>query len=72
MRTLSPFRVQKFLAGLRYPAGKDEVLSCARARGADEDVLRALRSLPERRYESPIELSCEVGRQAAEGSRRAA
>ena len=64
MRTLSPFRVQKFLARLRYPAGKDEVLACAHTRGADEEVLRALRSLPDRPYESPIALSCEVGRQA--------
>jgi hypothetical protein len=63
MKTLSPFRVQKFLAGLRYPAAKDEVLACAHTRGADEQVLDALRSIPDRRYESPIALSCEVGRQ---------
>lgn len=64
MKTLSPFRVQKFLAGLRYPAAKDEVLACAHTRGADEEVLDALRTIPDRHYESPIALSCEVGRQA--------
>lgn len=57
-------RVQKFLGGLRYPAGKHEVLACARARGADEHVMIALHALPDRAYESPITLSCELGRQA--------
>jgi len=59
----SPFRVQKFLAGLRYPAGKHEVLERARSRGADAQLLSVLMLLPERDYESPVSLSCEVGRQ---------
>jgi hypothetical protein len=62
----SPFRVQKFLGGLRYPAGKQQVLERARSRGADQALLRLLGLLPERDYESPISLSCEVGRQAAQ------
>ena len=61
----SPFRVQKFLAGLRYPARKHEVLERARSRGADAQLISLLLLLPERDYESPISLSCEVGRQAA-------
>lgn len=60
----SPFRVQKFLAGLRYPARKQQVLERARSRGADAQLMDLLASLPERDYESPISLSCEVGRQA--------
>jgi hypothetical protein len=65
MTTRSPpasFRVQKFLSGLRYPAAKPEILARARARGADEEALRALGGLPEREYASPIALSCAVGR----------
>jgi hypothetical protein len=62
--TPTALRVQKFLAGERYPARKHEVLTRARQRGADEQVMLALLSLPERAYESPIALSCEVGRQA--------
>ncbi len=61
---LTPFRVQKYLAGLRYPAAKKDVLACALLRGADEQVMGALLGLPERAYESPIVLSCEVSRQA--------
>lgn len=64
-RTPLALRVQKFLAGMHYPARKHELLACARSRGADEDVMVALLSLPDHHYNSPISLSCEVGRQAA-------
>jgi hypothetical protein len=59
---LTPFRIQKFLAGLRYPAGKSQVLERARERGADQGVLAALQRLPDRAWESPVALSREVGR----------
>ena len=64
MRLPSPFRVQKYLAGLHYPARKAEVLERARERQADGQVMRLLVLLPDRPYESPIALSREVGRQA--------
>jgi hypothetical protein len=60
----SPFRIQKYLAGLRYPARKHDLLERARSRGADEELLRVLGLLPDRHYESPVSLACEVGRQA--------
>jgi hypothetical protein len=62
-RTPTALRVQKFLGGLRYPARKHEVVRRAQERGADEQVMLALLRLPDRPYESPIVLSCEVGRQ---------
>jgi len=69
MRTQpSPFRIQKYLAGLRYPARKEQLLERARSRGADEDLLRVLGVLPDRDYESPVSLACEVGRQAEHGT----
>jgi hypothetical protein len=55
--------VQKFLAGMRYPARKHQVLERARSRGADRELLGLLMMLPERDYESPISVSCEIGRQ---------
>jgi len=61
--TPTPFRIQKYLAGVRYPARKDKVLERAQQKGADEQVLAALRQLPDDEYESPIALSCAVGRQ---------
>jgi hypothetical protein len=59
----APFRVQKFLAGLRYPARKHEVIAHAREHGADAQVLRLLVLAPDRDYESPISVSCEVAHQ---------
>ena len=58
------FRIQKYLAGLRYPAGKGDVFQRARDRGADAELLRFLGALPDRDYESPVSLACELGRQA--------
>ena len=60
----SAFRVQKYLGGLSYPAHKVAILERALEKGADDETMRALRRLPERVYESPISLSCEVGRAA--------
>ncbi len=60
----SSFKVQKYLGGLRYPAAKPQILERAREKGADPDTMRALDGLPEREYDSPIALSCEVGRVA--------
>ena len=58
----TPFRVQKYLAGIRYPARKADVLTRARQRGADDEVMAALCLLPEVEYPTPIALSCAVGR----------
>lgn len=60
MTSFTPFRVQKFLGGLRYPVSRSEAVRWARRRGADDKVVAALRALPERRFESPIALSCAV------------
>jgi hypothetical protein len=59
---LTPFRIQKFLGGLRYPARKGEVLERARQRGADEQVMAALERLPDVAWDSPVSLSRQVGR----------
>jgi hypothetical protein len=63
-RGLTPFRIQKFLGGLRYPAPKPAVIDHARCRGADARVLDALAMLPERDFESPVEVSRRVGESA--------
>jgi hypothetical protein len=60
---VTPFQVQSFLAGLRYPARKHDALDRARHLGAGREVLRALDRLPEGRYESPTSLSRQISRQ---------
>lgn len=60
--TPNPVQVQKFLGGLDYPVSKQDVLEKAREKGADENVLKALESIPDRQYDSPVSISREVGK----------
>lgn len=60
--TPNPVQIQKFLGGLDYPVGKQDVLAKAREKGADEKVLKALESIPDRQYDSPVSISREVGK----------
>lgn len=57
----NPVQVQKFLGGLDYPVDKSEIVEKARSEGADENVMQALESIPDREYESPVSVSREIG-----------
>lgn len=52
--------VQKFLAGVDYPASKDELVRTAEQSGAGDEVLSALRGLADRQYENPTQVSEQV------------
>jgi hypothetical protein len=49
--------VQKFLGGIDYPASKDTIVSKAEQEGADDNVLDALRNIPDREYDGPTAVS---------------
>jgi hypothetical protein len=49
--------VQKFLAGVDYPADRDRLVAHARDHGADDDVLRSLEAIDDRSYEDPTDVS---------------
>jgi hypothetical protein len=57
---LTPFRIQRFLRGLRYPANKGDAIAHALRRGAEAEVIRALETLRERSYESPTVLASSI------------
>jgi len=61
-RVANPIQVQKFLGGLDYPVAKKDLLEHARSEGADENVMDVLERMPERRYDSPVSVSGEVGK----------
>ncbi|CCH29508.1 DUF2795 domain-containing protein [Actinosynnema sp. NPDC047251] len=61
--TTNPIEVQKHLSGVDYPADKDDVVSAAESQGASDDVLDALRALPDRSFESPTDVSGAIGDQ---------
>ncbi|MCW2907675.1 MAG: hypothetical protein JWL68_2464 [Actinomycetia bacterium] len=52
--------VQKALSGMSYPATKDQLIRHAQEHGAGEDILNALRALPEKQYDGPNEVSAAV------------
>ena len=56
-----PVEVQRFLEGVGYPTRKDRLVEEARSRGASRDVRETIERLPERRFESPIEVSEAIG-----------
>lgn len=54
--------VQKALGGVSYPATRDQLVEHARGKQASEDVLGALRGIPDREYDGPSEVSKAVAR----------
>ena len=52
--------VQKALGGISYPASKDNLVKHAQDHGGSEDIIEALRSLPDKEYDGPNEVSAAV------------
>lgn len=59
---VNPVQVQKYLRGMDYPAGKNQILEKARQEGADSPVLDLLEKLPDQEYTSPAALSAGLGK----------
>jgi hypothetical protein len=57
---VSPIDVQKALSGMDYPASKGDIVRHAEEKGADEEVLEALRKIEDREYEGPSGVSSAV------------
>jgi hypothetical protein len=62
MSTVNPIQLQKYLKGIDYPVDKQKLLETARKEGADENVLKTLERLPEKKYDAPVDVSEEVGK----------
>jgi hypothetical protein len=54
--------VQKYLAGVRYPATKDTLVEHAKRKGASEDIIEALSSMPGGEYDGPNRVSSAVAK----------
>jgi hypothetical protein len=57
----NPIELQKHLAGVDYPAKRDDLVAAAERNGADKDTLELVRNLPDRTYEGPSGVSKEIG-----------
>jgi hypothetical protein len=60
---VSPIELQKHLAGVDYPASKQELVERAQQQGAGSDVLQALQQIPDRDYDGPHAVSSEFSKQ---------
>ncbi|WP_024800577.1 DUF2795 domain-containing protein [Nocardia sp. BMG51109] len=58
--SVNPIQVQKYLQGVNYPAGRDDLVRAARANGADDAVLDELKKIPDRTYNGPNAVSHEL------------
>ncbi|WP_447979428.1 DUF2795 domain-containing protein [Candidatus Nitrospira bockiana] len=58
----NPIQIQKFLGGIDYPTDKATLIKTAREKGADENVLNALNEMRAERYNSPNDVSEEIGK----------
>jgi hypothetical protein len=54
--------VEKYLAGMHYPAEKRNLLSNAETKDAPNDVMTLLNKLPAKTYNSPIDITKEIGK----------
>lgn len=64
----SPIEVQKALKDIDYPVHKKDLIQHAKKHGADEDVMEVLKGLPDKEYNSPIEVSEEFHSEKSRGS----
>ena len=58
----NPVEVQAFLEGVGYPTRKRELLREAESQGARREVRATLRRLPDKKFESPTDVSQTIGR----------
>lgn len=60
--TVNPIQVQKFLSGVDYPIGKQDLVAHAKEHGADEAVTSTLEQLPFDDFNSPNDVSEAIGK----------
>ncbi len=59
---VSPAIVEKFLAGIHFPAEKKNLVDKASSKKAPENVMDMLNRLPSKTYKSPIDITKEIGK----------
>ncbi len=61
MANVSPSEVEKALKGIDFPAHKQDMLKVAGSNNADDMVRRVIQSLPDRMYNTPIDVTKAIG-----------
>lgn len=58
---VSPANLQDYLAGVSYPASKDDLISIARRNCAPDEVMDAIGRLPQDKFRGPQEVHRAYG-----------
>ena len=53
--------VQKYLSGVDYPASRADLVGTAQGQGAPKEVVEALEGLPDREFDSPVQVTEGIG-----------
>jgi hypothetical protein len=59
---ISPAIVEKYLAGMHFPAGTEKLARHAKSKGAPAKVIILIDKLPDKIYMSPIDITREIGK----------
>ncbi|RXE56080.1 photosystem reaction center subunit H [Methanoculleus taiwanensis] len=59
---LSASALQKYLGGMDYPAGKDDLINHAKKNNAPDSVITALQKFSDQQYQSAADVSKEFGK----------
>ena len=60
-KKVSAAELQASLKGADYPADRGDLIECARSNEATEPVLNFLERIPDKKYNTPIDVSQELG-----------
>lgn len=58
----SPAAISRYLKGIDFPCGKDDLIEQAQNNDAPEDVLHVLEQFEDREYDSVADVAEEVGK----------
>ncbi len=61
MAKVNPIQLQKNLNEVNYPLSKKDLIMYAEQKGVDEQVLRLLKQLPSKQYETTTDVSQAIG-----------
>lgn len=64
LMAVNPIEMQKSLGGVSYPASKEQIVRTAKEHGAPKKIMDALKSMPDKEYDSPAEINKEVGKES--------
>jgi predicted transcriptional regulator len=59
---VSPAQVEKSLKGTHFPAEKQDLIQKAKENNANKDVLEVLENMPDKQFNSPVDISKAMGR----------